>query len=363
MAGDGLWRYYGAEISYFTGKVRPAFRMKRVPHLEVLSDADAYRTVIRPRIGFDMIPIAVTPDGETVQDSSDILDALERAFPDPPLVPAGPVQRIAAYLVELYTDEFLILPGIHYRWNYEESAVKARYDFVAANGDRSALKFADVVKNFCGMAGVTPETIPAIEGHLHELLALLEGHLAEHRWLLGAAPTLADCAMMGPFYGHFWNDAVPGKLLRETAPRTSHWIERTNHPDPATFGPLAADDALPGGMRALLDLIGRDAIPMIVEAARAVDAWVDGGTPQVGEPVPRAVGMHEAPVCRVPVQRLTQPYTLYMVQRVRGVYEALGDADRARVDRALAGTGCEALFAYVPRHRVDRRPFKLHLAS
>lgn len=363
MAADGLWRYYGADISYFTGKVRPAFRMKRVPHLEVLSDVGVYRTIIRPRIGFDMIPIAITPEDETVQDSSDILDALERRYPEPALVPRTPLQRIAAHLVELYTDEFLILPGIHYRWNYEESAAKARHDFVANMGDRSALKFADAVKGFCTMAGVVPDTIPAIEAHMHALLALLEEHLADHRWLLGAAPTLADCAMMGPFYAHFYLDAVPGRLLRETAPRTCHWIERTNHPDPATFGPLATDDALPGEMRALLGMIGRDAIPMIVDCVRAVDAWIDGGTVQPGEEMPRFVGMHRSTICGVGVERLTMTYTLWMVQRVRAVYEALDAAERAAVDRGLAGTGCEALLAHVPRHRVARRPFKLHLVS
>ncbi|MCW5890562.1 MAG: glutathione S-transferase C-terminal domain-containing protein [bacterium] len=363
MASDGLWRYYGAEISYFTGKVRPAFRMKRVPHLEVLSDAEVYRTVIRPRVGFDMIPVAVTPEDETVQDSSDILDALERRYPEPVLLPPTPLQRIAAHLVELYTDEFLLLPGIHWRWNYEESAAKARHDFVAIMGDPGALRFADAVKAFCLVAGVVPETIPAIETHVHALLALLEEHLAEHRWLLGAAPTLADCAMMGPFYAHFYLDAASGTLLRTTAPRTCHWIERTNHPDPAGFGPLAADDALPGGMRALLGMIGRDAMPMILDCVRAVDAAIDEGSYEIGREIPRVVGMHRGTVCGVAVDRVTLPYTLWMVQRVRGAWEALGDADRARVDRALAGTGCEALFAHVPRHRVERRPFKLHLAS
>ena len=33
-------------------------------------------------------------------------------FPDPPLYPATPVQRLAGLLFELYTDEFLMLPGL-----------------------------------------------------------------------------------------------------------------------------------------------------------------------------------------------------------------------------------------------------------
>ena len=35
------------------------------------------------------------------------------------------------------------------------------------------------------------------------------------------------------------------------------------------------------------------------------------------------------------------------------------DAERSAVDRALAGTGCERLFTYRPRHRLGKRNLKL----
>ena len=54
-------------------------------------------------------------------------------------------------------------------------------------------------------------------------------------------------------------------------------------------------------------------------------------------------------------------FRLLMLQRVRDAYRGLGSAERAAVDRALAGIGFEALFAYEPRHRVARRPFKIAL--
>ena len=117
---DVFFRLYAAEISYFSAKVRPAFRYKRIPHVEILATPDAYRRVIVPRTGLAMIPVVVTPEDETIQDSSDILDALEARFPDPPLFPPTPVQRLAAYLVELHADEFMMLPGLHYRWSFPE---------------------------------------------------------------------------------------------------------------------------------------------------------------------------------------------------------------------------------------------------
>ena len=63
-----MYRLYGSEVSYFTAKVRPALRYKRVPFAEILATPDVYRKVIQPRTGLRFIPIVVTPDDETWQD-------------------------------------------------------------------------------------------------------------------------------------------------------------------------------------------------------------------------------------------------------------------------------------------------------
>ena len=125
-------------------------------------------------------------------------------------------------------------------------------------------------------------------------------------------------------------------------------------------GEWLSGDALAPTLRPLLERIGRDAIPLILASARAFETWADQN-PTTGE-LPRAVGTHPTSLRGIHFERLTTPYTLWMVQRVLGEYRRLGTDERAAVDRALAGTGCEAALAYTPRHRVERRPFKLHLA-
>lgn len=358
---DAFFRLYVSELSYFSGKVRPAFPYKRAPVLEILATDAAYRQVIRPRTGLAMIPIVVTPEDETWQDTSDILDALEARFPDPPLYPATPVQRLVAYLIELYADEFLILPGLHYRWSFPESEAKARADFAATSGDVArANRFADAVKTFFAMIGVRPETIPAIEAHTEELLDLLEAHFAARPYLLGGRPSLADCALMGPLYAHLYLDAVPGRLLRARAPRVCHWIERMNHLDPDAAGEWLPGDALAPTLRPLLERIGRDAVPLILDTVRAFETWASENTP--ADELPRIIGTHPTTLRGVGFERVTTPYTLWMVQRLLDEYRRLAPAGRAAVDHALAGSGCEPLLAYVPRHRVERRPFKLFLA-
>jgi hypothetical protein len=210
--------------------------------------------------------------------------------------------------------------------------------------------------------GVSPQTAPAIEAHTRELLDLLSAHLARHAYLLGDRPSLADCALMGPIYPHLYLDAVPGRLLRATAPRVCHWVERMNHPDPDACGDWVDADALPETIVGLLALVGRDAVPVILDTARAFEAWADRHAAETGE-LPRGVGMHATALRDVRFERLTTPYTLWMVQRCRDAYRALAPAARQAVDRTLAGTGCEAVLAYASRHRVERRPFKLHLAA
>jgi glutathione S-transferase len=194
MSGTSPYRYYAAEISYFSGKARPALRFKDIPFEEIAPTPEIFRQVILPRTGLAFIPVLETPDGEILQDTSFILDELERRHPQPPLYPATPVQRVVAYLLELYADEFGVLPAMHYRWSFAESEAKARRDFAAATGNgESSSQFADRMKGSLPMLGVTPESIPGIEAHLRELLDALSDLFAEQPYLLGTCMSLGDC--------------------------------------------------------------------------------------------------------------------------------------------------------------------------
>jgi hypothetical protein len=218
------------------------------------------------------------------------------------------------------------------------------------------------VKFFSTVVGVLPETIPHIEAHTRDLLDRLSAHFSEHPYLLGERPSLADCALMGPLYAHLYLDAVPGRLLRDTALPVCQWIERMNHPEPGSFGEWARGDQLPPTLRPLLDLIGHDAIPLLLDNVRSFEQWADTRPADTDEP-PRGTDLHHTTLRGVPFQRFTSSYTLWMVQRPLEAYRALSTADRTAVDRALASTGCEALFAYAPRHRLGKRQSALVFES
>lgn len=345
--------YHAADVSYFSGKVRPALPQKSLWYREVVPNLKE----IVARTGVAFIPVLITPDGEAWQDTSTILDRLEAAHPEPPLYPSTPVQRVVAYLIELYGDEIGLLPAMHYRWSFEESARKARIDFAFGSGNRAAAEqFAGRMAQAKTMLGVSDASAPAIEAHLRELLAALCAHFEAHRFLLGDAMSLADCGLMGPCYGHLFRDAVPQRLLYETAFRVCCWIERMNRPPLDQKGWLP-DDALPETLAPVLRSMA-DGVPMLLSAVRQIDAWADANPAAAP---PRAIGTVEAPYRDVKLSAMCRPYTLWMVQRPLDAYAALTAAERARVDAALAGTGWDALLACRPRHRMGKRGNELAL--
>jgi glutathione S-transferase len=314
--------FHAADVSYFSGKVRPALPQK-----------------------------SMTPDGEAWQDTSEILDLLEAAHPEPPLIPKTPLQRVVSYLIELYSDEVALLPAMHYRWSFPESERKARVDFALGSGNREAANgFADRMATGKNMLGVSDETAPAIEAHLRELLDVLSQHFEEHRFLLGDAMSLADCGLMGPFYGHLFRDAVPEKLLLDTAFRVCCWIERMNRPPREQKGWLAGD-TLPGTLLPVLRVMA-DGVPMLLDSTETTLTWIDDNP---GTPPPRAVGLYETPYRDTQLRLLCRPYSLWMVQRLLDAVARLDATERGHVDAALADTGWAPLLALQPRHRIGKK--------
>jgi glutathione S-transferase len=347
--------YHAADVSYFSGKVRPALPQKNLWYREVVPNMKE----ILGKTGVAFIPVLMTPEGEAWQDTSEILDRLEESHPNPPLYPTSPVQRVIAYLIELYSDEVALLPAMHYRWSFEESEKKARVDFALGSGNREAANlFADRMAQGKNMLGVSDASAPAIEAHLRDLLAALCAHFEEHRFLLGDSMSLADCGLMGPFYGHLFRDAAPEKLLLETAFRVCCWIERMNRPPLDQQGWLP-DDAIAETLGPVLRVMA-DGVPMILNALDDIEAWADTHS---GAAPPRAIGLYETPYRDTKLSLMCRPYTLWMVQRPLAAYSALSNAERAQVDAALEGTGWESLLARRLRHRMAKRGNELVLES
>src|SRR3546814_7120911 len=78
---------------------------------------------IPAKTGAMVMPVVVTPEGEWLQDTTHIVDVLEQRFPDAPVLPATPRQRIVAELLEMWADEWWIPAAMHYRWSFPANSL------------------------------------------------------------------------------------------------------------------------------------------------------------------------------------------------------------------------------------------------
>ena len=99
----------------------------------------------------------------------------------------------------------------------------------------------------------------------------------------------------------------------------------------------------------------------ILAALRRFEEWADSRPADVSEP-PRSVGKVETTLRGTTLTRSVGSYTHWNVLRVLDRHRALPEAERQRVEKAIAGTGWEELLAYAPRHRLTKRGFALAFA-
>ena len=110
---DSLPTLWHIEISHYSEKARWAFAYKGVEHRRraPLPGSHMAFAVFLTRGARKTFPI-LQLEGRTIGDSTEIVEALERRYPDPPLYPADPAQRRQALELEEFFDEEL---GPHIR--------------------------------------------------------------------------------------------------------------------------------------------------------------------------------------------------------------------------------------------------------
>lgn len=347
---------YGTEVSLYSGKTRAWLRWKRIPFVEELSTLKVYREIIVPNIGRGVIPVLRTPEGEYLQDTTAIIDALEPRFPQPSVYPETPAQRLVSLLFELYGDEWLVMPAMHYRWQRKRQNLM----FILGEFGRTmrprtprllrpfigllpALVFGGMYQNYFGIGRPMHAAVErSYEGFLDEF----DAHLGAHDFLLGARPSIGDFGLIAPLYAHLYRDPAPGALMRERAPNVARWVARMQQPA-GHEGPLLADDAIPPTLMPLLARIFREQVPVLLDTVRAVDAWCAAHAD--ADVLPRVIGRHPFVLEGQRGERAIQPYAQWMFQRPALFYQSLAQAERERIDALFAGiAGFAGLAAPIP---------------
>ena len=111
---DG-YRIFGAEMSPYSVKVRSYFRYKAIPHQWILRNA-ASQAEYEKYAKMPIIPLVVTPEGSGIQDSTPIIDQMEKLYPEPSINPDETVTQFLSALIEEFGDEWGNKWMFHYRW-------------------------------------------------------------------------------------------------------------------------------------------------------------------------------------------------------------------------------------------------------
>jgi glutathione S-transferase len=98
-----LWHL---KVSNFNEKARWALDYKAIPHVRRAIVPGRHAGAARELAGGRTLPVLVI-DGRAIGDSTDIVAALERRWPDPPLYPEDPARRRQALELEELFDEEL----------------------------------------------------------------------------------------------------------------------------------------------------------------------------------------------------------------------------------------------------------------
>ena len=344
---------FGAPLSLYSGKARAYLDWKGVAYEEVLSTPDVYRDVIVPNVGRPVIPVVRTESGEILQDTTRIIDHFEAEEPYPSVYPDGPRQRLAALLLECFGDEWLVIPAMHYRWNYNEEWVYGEFGMTALPGGTPEEQYAigkergAAFKGFCPALGINDTTIPAVEKSYEAFLRDFAAHLAHHPYLFGTRPSIGDYGLIGPLYAHLYRDPASGEIMERIAPPVADWVQRMVDVATPQTGAFLPGDAMPETLYPILRRMMDEQVPYLAEVAAMLGAWADqnADADTAAEP-PRAIGMAGFTMEGVEGQRMATPFSLWMLQRALDWLASLAGAERDACEAMLRAVGGEALIDF-----------------
>lgn len=337
---------FGAELSYYSAKARAYLRWKAVDFEERPADMHFYQGICQPRIGRQMIPVVITPDDQTIQDTTLLLDHFEAQNDRPSLSVPGGFQGFVDSLLELYADDWLPIPAMHYRWNYDAEATMLEIGMLYVPGASKTEQLErgrTVSSGFRGALphlGISSDSIPSIEASWEAVLVDLDAHFRSYPFLFGHRPAKADFALVGALYAHQYRDAFAGTLMRNKALAVAHYVERMMYPNPFSSGVYLEDDQIPDTLMPLLRRMMSEQVPYLASVAAQLDAWKSDNIGD--ESVPTDLGFSKAVVEGCTIERVIQPYSTWLLRRALDRYQGLEGAARQAADEFLQTVGGES---------------------
>lgn len=344
MAAQEPIRLVGGTASPYTQKMVALLRYRRLPYAVTWGQPE----VVCDELGIEKPKPTFMPTfffeeaGQTqaICDSTPIIRRLEEMYPGRSVLPQNPALAFIDYLIEDFADEWCTKYMFHYRWHPETDADNAGtllpLGFDVSMPDAQLAQFKEM---FSGrqigrlyVVGSNDTTAPVIDASYRRFLSAMETHLGSQKFMLGNRPAAGDFGLYGQLTQLVGFDPTPREITHEISPRTVAWVDQMcdeSGLEPTEEHWIPLEDQ-PDSLRGLLEEIGRVYVPAQLANALAV---------QAGEK------NWECEIDGAPWTQRTFTYQAKCLQWTNERYRALGDADRARVDALLEGTGVEAMLS------------------
>jgi len=267
-----------------------------------------------------------------------IIDHYENKSDGPSVYPNTPKQRLVALLLEVFGDEWLTIPAMHYRWNYNAEWAYSEFGKVAAPDGNPEEQYAagkeraTAFQGLVPMLGINEATIPAIEKSYETFLSDINAHFTIYDYLLGSRPSIGDFGLIAPLYAHLYRDPASGEIMERIAPKVAEWVRRMVNVQNPLSGDFLPDDEIPETLLPILSRMMNEQIPYLQSTANMLGDWAPQNK---GAEIPRAIGMTPFTVEGVTGNRVAVPFGLWMLQRPIDYLTQLSDAERNDCNRFL----------------------------
>ncbi|MGD9019864.1 MAG: glutathione S-transferase family protein [Desulfuromonadales bacterium] len=232
------FRLMGLEPSPYTMKVESFLKFKGIPY-EWVSRNLKNEKLFQKHAKVQLIPLLFFPSGETMQDSTPIIERLDEEYPEPGIHPEDEALWFISCLFEEFGDEWCNKLMFFQRWFYDADA--------KATGERLARArlegnwWAPIVRPIAARllvrrmvprlvySGGNETNIPQLKLSFIDLTAMLEKHFQAWPYLLGGRPCFGDFGLWCNYY-QAWTDPTAGSYLETSAPALVSYIKRMLSP-------------------------------------------------------------------------------------------------------------------------------------
>jgi glutathione S-transferase len=232
------FRLMGLEPSPYTMKVDAFLKFKSIPYVWVSRNLKAEKE-FQAHAKVQLIPLLFFPNGDTMQDSTPILERLDIEFPEPGIHPEDEALWFLSCLFEEFGDEWCNKLMFFQRWFYAADAKAAGRRIT--NERYGGEWWSAIAKPFLAhmmvrrmvprlvYSGGNETNIPQLKASFESLSAMLDRHFRMRPYLMGARPCFGDFGLWCNFY-QAWTDPTAKAHLEAHAPALVAYIKRMLNP-------------------------------------------------------------------------------------------------------------------------------------